>query len=47
MSWERTFKADIRYGGHLLRKQQPSRNRFKFVLRCPNRFNPVRSTATG
>jgi hypothetical protein len=34
------LQADIRYGGHLLRKQQPSRNRFKFVLRLPEPLQP-------
>jgi hypothetical protein len=34
------LQAEIRYGGHLLRKQQPSRNRFKFVLRLPEPLQP-------
>jgi hypothetical protein len=34
------LQAEIRYGGHLLRKYQPSRNRFKFVLRLPEPIQP-------
>lgn len=34
------LQAEIRYGGHLLRKYQPSRNRFKFVLRLPEPLQP-------
>ena len=34
------LQAEIRYGGHLLRKQQPSPNRFKFVLRLPEPLQP-------
>jgi hypothetical protein len=34
------LQAEIRYGGRLLRRQQPSRNRFKFVLRLPEPLQP-------
>jgi hypothetical protein len=37
---EADLQAEIRYGGHLLRKQQPSPNRFKFVLRLPEALQP-------
>ena len=41
------LRAEIRYGGHLLRKERPSRNRFALMLRLPNRSSPARSTASG
>jgi hypothetical protein len=34
------LQAEIRYGGRLLRRQQPSRNRFRFVLRLPEPLQP-------
>jgi hypothetical protein len=41
------LQAEIRYGGHLLRKQQPSRNRFKFVLRLPEPLQPGQAHSYG
>jgi hypothetical protein len=40
-------QAEIRYGGHLLRKHQPSRNRFKFVLRLPEPLQPGQAHGYG
>lgn len=34
------LRADIRYGGHLLRKEQPSRNRFNFMAQLPRPLQP-------
>lgn len=34
------LRAEIRYGGRLLRKQQPGRNSFAFVLRLPEPLQP-------
>lgn len=41
------LQAEIRYGGHLLRKQQPGPNRFKFVLRLPEPLQPGHVHAYG
>jgi hypothetical protein len=41
------LQAEIRYGGHLLRKQQPSRNRFRFVLRLPEPLQPGQAHVYG
>ena len=34
------LRAEIRYGGHLLRKEQPSRNRFTLVVQLPKPLQP-------
>jgi hypothetical protein len=34
------MQAQIRYGGRLVRKEQPSRNRFTFMIRLPHPLQP-------
>jgi hypothetical protein len=34
------LRAEIRYGGHLLRKEQPSRNRFNLMVQLPRPLQP-------
>jgi hypothetical protein len=34
------LRAEIRYGGHLLRKEQPSRNRFNLMIQLPKPLQP-------
>jgi hypothetical protein len=34
------LRAEIRYGGHLLRKEQPSRNRFNLMVQLPKPLQP-------
>jgi len=41
------LQAEIRYGGHLLRRYQPARNAFKFVLRLPEPLQPSQAHGYG
>jgi hypothetical protein len=34
------LRAEIRYGGHLLRKEEPSRNRFNLLVQLPRPLQP-------